>query len=496
MTLRLRIALIAALAVTAAVVAASVGLYLVTQNTLYGTVDRALLDIVQLEPPPGGQPPSPGARAGAFGGAGGFIQAVTVEGDVLRPAGSITTELLPVTDTARSVAAGTSGRTFETVEVDAMPIRTLTVPLQPGVALQVARPLAEVEDVLAGLRRQLLVGSALGVLLAALLGRLVAGPATRPVRELTRLAEEVGRTRDLSRRIALGRSDEVGRLAGAFDRMLAELEQARSSQEQLIADASHELRTPLTSLRTNIEVLAELDQLTDDERASLLRDVDLQLDEFATLVTSLTELARGERPDLEREPLRLDACVARAVALAPRTDARVHLDARPVAIVGDAVRVERAVAELLENARKYAPGADVEVAVTTDGMVRVRDHGPGIAVEERERVLERFHRPASSRGTTGSGLGLAIVRQIVTAHEGTMRIDAAPGGGARITLAFPTVATGDAPDVTGEVRDLTGDEPDVTADARDVTGGGPASVAGKAAGGSGSPPDGGVHADP
>jgi two-component system, OmpR family, sensor histidine kinase MprB len=439
MTLRLRIALIAALAVAAAVIAASLSLYLTTQNTLYGTVDQALLDIVQLEPPPGGQPPSPGARTGSFGGAGGFIQAVTLEGDVLRPAGAITTELLPVTEAARNVAAGVQGRTFETVQVDAMPIRTLIVPLQPGVALQVARPLGEVEDVLEGLRRRLAIGSVLGVLLAAALGTLVASRAMRPVRELTDLAEEVGRTQDLSRRIALARNDEVGRLARAFDRMLEELEEARRSQERLVTDASHELRTPLTSLRTNIEVLAELDRLEPDDRRELLRDVELQLGEFASLIASLTELARGEQPSLQRDPVRLDACVRRAVALAPRADAQLRLDTEPVTIVGDADRIERAIAELLENARKYAPGADVEVAVTADGTVRVRDHGPGIAAEERDHVLERFHRATSSRGTPGSGLGLSIVRQIVTAHGGSIEVVPPAETGACIVLRFPPV---------------------------------------------------------
>jgi two-component system, OmpR family, sensor histidine kinase MprB len=436
-SLRVRIALIAAAAVAAAILVASVGLYLATQRTLYGNVDASLLELVGSEPEPGDTPPGPGARPGPYGGAGGFVQAVTVQGNVLRPAGSAAGEALPVSAEARAVAAGRSDREFETVRIGDLPVRILTVPLQPGIAVQVARPLSEVEAVLAELRDQLLLAGVLGVVLAAALGTLVARRAVRPVDDLTRLAEEVARTQDLSRRIAGDRDDEIGRLATAFDRMLGELEQARHAQEQLVADASHELRTPLTSLRTNIEVLAQLERLDGPDRDALARDVVLQLDEFASLVSALTELARGDRPTVDLVPIRLDEVVARVVSRDRRTDAHVRLEVEPTTVLGDETRIDRAVAELLENARKYAPGADVEVRVDADGSVRVRDHGPGIAPEDRPRVTGRFYRAAAARGAPGSGLGLAIVRQILLAHGGSLDVDEAPDGGAAITLRFP-----------------------------------------------------------
>lgn len=437
MSFRTRIALIAAVAVAAAILVASVGLYLATERSLYGNIDASLLELVGSEPDPGDTPPGPGARTAPYGGAGGFVQAVTVEGDVLRPAGQPSGELLPVSMEARKVAAGELGRVFETVRIGTLPVRILTVPLQPGVAVQVALPLSEVEAVLGELRDQLLLAGLLGVLLAAALGTLVARPAVRPVKDLTHLAEEVARTQDLSRRIANNRDDEIGRLAAAFDQMLGELEQARSEQQQLVADASHELRTPLTSLRTNIEVLSQFERLDVADREALVRDVVLQLDEFASLISALTELAHGDRPTLQLVPIRLDEAVAHVVARERRPDAQAHLDAEPVTVLGDGARIQRAVAELLENARKYAPGADVEVAVTADGRVIVRDHGPGIATEDRPRVTGRFYRSASARGAPGSGLGLAIVAQIVRAHGGDLEVSDAPGGGASITLRFP-----------------------------------------------------------
>lgn len=442
MSFRTRVALIAAIAVATAVLVASVGLYFATQRTLYGNVDGSLLELVGSEPEPGEDPPGPGARAGRFGGAGGFVQAVTDDGVVLRPAGVTIGELLPVTTDARAVAAGQLDRVFETVRIEGVPVRILTVPLQTGVAVQVARPLSEVETVLSDLRRQLLLAGILGVLLAAGLGTLVARGAVRPVDELTQLAEEVARTQDLSRRIAVERDDEIGRLAAAFDRMLGELEHARQAQEQLVADASHELRTPLTSLRTNIEVLHDLGRLQEQDRRELLQDVVVQLDEFSSLISSLTELARGGRPTLELASVRLDEVVSRAVARSPRVDAEVQVEAGRTTVTGDATRIERAIAEVLENARKYAPGSDVEVTVTADGAVSVRDHGPGIAAEDRPRVTERFHRAVSARGEPGSGLGLAIVRQILGAHGGSVEVAETPGGGATIVLRFPDAGVG------------------------------------------------------
>lgn len=437
MSLRTRIALIAAVAVATAILVASVGLYLATERSLYGNVDASLLELVGSEPDPGDSPPGPGARAGPYGGAGGFVQAVTVDGTVLRPSGRPIGELLPVSSEARAVAAGERDRVFETVRIGEVPVRILAVPLQPGVAVQVALPLSEVEAVLDELRDQLLLAGLLGVLLAAALGTLVASRAVRPVNDLTQLAEEVARTQDLSRRIAGDRDDEIGRLAAAFDQMLGELEQARSAQEHLVADASHELRTPLTSLRTNIEVLAQFEHLDVADRDALARDVVLQLDEFASLISSLTELARGDRPTLQLVPVRLDEVVARVVGRDRRTDAQVHLETEPATVLGDEFRIERAVAELLENARKYAPNADVEVAVTSVGRVTVRDHGPGIAAGDRPRVTARFYRSTSARGAPGSGLGLAIVAQIARAHGGDIEVAETPGGGASIALQFP-----------------------------------------------------------
>jgi two-component system, OmpR family, sensor histidine kinase MprB len=446
MTLRARIATIAAVAVAVAVLAASVGIYAATVRTLAGTVDRSLVELAADEAQRAARPGfQGGARVGRFGAAGATAQLVTSGGTIVAGGAD---ERLPVGPATLETAAGRRDAFFETVTLDDAPVRILTVPLGDGVALQLGRSLVEVEEVLGDLRRQLLLAGLLGIGLAAGLGTIVARRAVRPVDELTRLAEEVAATRDLSRRIGWDQPDEIGRLAAAFDRMLAQLEQARNAQEQLVADASHELRTPLTSLRTNVEVLAQLERLPLDERRQLVDDVVVQIDEFADLIGGLVELARGERPSHAREPVRLDRLVARVAARFERSDLDLQLTLRPATVEGDHVRLERAVSNLLDNARKYAGDGPVVVEVDDavgGPVVMVRDHGPGIADADLPHVFDRFYRSADARSAPGSGLGLAIVRQVVESHDGTAEVANVADGGTRLTLRFPPSASGDGP---------------------------------------------------
>lgn len=439
MTLRTRIAVIAAVAVAIAVLAASTGIYLATARTLRDSVDRSLVDLAREFRSPRPGPRVSGPRPpGRFGGAGGFIQYVSSRGQVL---GSLDVEPLPVGEQVTDVAAGERDAFFETVRVDGEPVRVLTFPVERGVAAQVARPLDEVQATLRTLRRRLAIGSLGGIALAAILGTVVARRATRPVGELTRLAEEVATTQDLSQRIAVARDDEIGRLAATVNTMLANLEQARHAQEQLVADASHELRTPLTSLRTNVEVLAEAERLDPEDRRRVIGDVVEQLDEFARMVGDLVELARGDRPVQAAVPVRLDQVAAEVVRRAT-TDDRIHLRAVPATVVGDRDRLERAIRNLLDNAMKYGGDGPLEVAVEQrdrEAVLRVADRGPGIAPQHLDRIFDRFYRAPEARGAPGSGLGLSIVAQIAASHGG--RVEAAnreDERGAVFTLTLPT----------------------------------------------------------
>ena len=218
--------------------------------------------------------------------------------------------------------------------------------------------------------------------------------------------------------------------------MLGALEESTRAKRQLVADASHELRTPLTSLRTNIEVLASERSLPPGERERLLTDVVEQLGEMTTLVAELIELARGEREPAQAEDVRLDLVAADAVERTRRNRPGITFttDLQESLVHGVPATIERAVANLLDNAAKWSPpGGEVEVAVR-DGQVTVRDHGPGIEEVDLPYVFDRFYRASSARGMSGSGLGLAIVRQVAEAHGGEVVAERAEGGGTLMRL--------------------------------------------------------------
>jgi two-component system sensor histidine kinase MprB len=436
-TLRARLTLSAALAVALAVILASFAVYFVVRSQLRNEVDTSLRERAAAIGGPDrgpGDDEFPRVPPPLLGGAGGYLQIVAADGATLRQQGS--TVELPVDNRTKRVASGEEGSFLRDADVNGTHVRILTVPLRNGIALQIARPLAEVDDVLGRLRWILLAVALGGSALAALLGLGVAQSALAPTRRLTEAAEEITATRNLSRRVETDRSDELGRLAVAFNTMLAALEGSVEAQRRLVADASHELRTPLTSLRTNVELLGKADALPEDERGRVLDDVEIELDELSRLVADVVALARDGEPEQHVEDVRLDLLVADAVDRARRhaPDVQFETTLEESVVHGAPERLHRAVVNLLDNAAKWSPaGQPVEVTVA-QGEVTVRDHGPGIAVEDMPKVFDRFYRAPAARGMPGSGLGLAIVRQVAEAHGGTVTAEAAEGGGTVVYL--------------------------------------------------------------
>jgi two-component system sensor histidine kinase MprB len=441
MSFRTRLALVAAAAVGIAVVAASVVVYVVVREQLLGQVDRALVHradgllSVGIRPNQEGQlaiPPAP------FGVEQDFAQIVPPSGPVIIQEGF--NRGLPVNARDRKAAEGGEGTRFSVKEVGGVDWRVVTIS-GTGYALQVARPLTEVNRTLHRISIFLIVIAAGGIGVAAALGLLVSRAALAPVRRLTETTEAVTETRDLSQRIeSTGTSsDELGRLAMSFNTMLGALEESSRSQRQLVADASHELRTPLTSLRTNIEVLARANELAPEDRERLLEDVVEQIDEMTVLIGELIELARASRPDAVVEPageVRLDLVTADAVERTRRNRPNVEFetDLQESLVHGAPSTIERAVANLLDNAAKWSPpGGPVEVVVR-DGEVVVRDHGPGIAEEDLPYVFDRFYRSRDARGMPGSGLGLAIVKQVAESNGGSVVAEQPPDGGTLMRL--------------------------------------------------------------
>jgi len=324
------------------------------------------------------------------------------------------------------------------VTVDGTHLRVFTFGYGPNAAVQIARPLTEVDKSLNRIGLFLILVALGGIVIAAVLGLLVARAALTPVKRLTTTVERVTETQDLSERIDIEGKDELSRLAASFNTMLGALEESTRAQRQLVADASHELRTPLTSVRTNIEVLAGDRTLPPEDRRRLLSDVVEQLGEMTTLISELIELARAEQHTSEPEDVRLDLLVADVVERARRNrpEIKFSVELEPSTVQGVSATLERAIGNLLDNAAKWSPpGAEIEVDVH-DGQLVVRDHGPGIADEDLPYVFDRFYRARAARGMPGSGLGLAIVRQVAESHGGDVVAEHADGGGTRMVLTI------------------------------------------------------------
>jgi two-component system sensor histidine kinase MprB len=441
---RARLALVAAAAVALAILTASFVIYFVVRNQLLATIDDSLqTTAAQLRTTPVHDFAHFGTPVGELGGATVLPQGVDASGKVFLPPDPApgfdraprASVKLPVNDKVIAVARGERGSFFSDARVRGTHFRVLTLPIHGG-ALRVARSLTEVDNSLGRIKNLLILITGGGIAFAAALGLAVSKAALAPVRRLTAATENVTETGDLSERIEVGGRDELTRLAGSFNAMLGALEESSRAQRQLVADASHELRTPLTSLRTNIEVLASERKLPAGERERLLTDVVEQLNEMTTLISGLIDLARGEQQMAKTEEVRLDLVAAEAVERARRNRPAVTFstDLQESTVQGVPSTIERAVANLLDNAAKWSPpGADVEIAVR-DGEVSVRDHGPGIDEEDLPYVFDRFYRSRSARGRPGSGLGLAIVRQVAVAHGGEVVAEPAEGGGTRMTL--------------------------------------------------------------
>jgi two-component system sensor histidine kinase MprB len=367
-----------------------------------------------------------------------YAQLVNANGDVLRQPDGRTR--LPVTREARRVAARGTGSFFADQTVDGHHVRVYTRAIGDRQALQVARPVDEVDSAINRLA-WILGGVGLGgVGLAAALGLVVTRTATRPLRELSDAADHVARTRDLSRRIDAEGDDDLGRLASSFNTMLGALERSMAAQRQLVADASHELRTPLTSVRTNIEVLASSNGMPEDERERVLASTTQQLEELSRLVGDLVDLARDR--DAAEEPseaVRLDVLVGEAVERARRLNPEREFEAllEPSMVTAAPGRLDRAVGNLLDNAAKWSPPGEVIEISAREGIVTVRDHGPGIDSSDLPHVFDRFYRAPSARGTPGSGLGLAIVKQVADSYGGDVSIDSAAGAGTTARLRLP-----------------------------------------------------------
>jgi two-component system sensor histidine kinase MprB len=457
-TFRTRLVLVATGAVLIVVLLGSVATYAVAYNSLVGSLDVTLEQDAHNLIAGNAEGVIPVIENTCGRAAGYCSQVVWADGRV-NPGDP---QALPISPTTAALAGslGTGQPLLFTTHVDGISVREIVYPLgnnyrysngttraalvMPyGGALQLTAPLTGVHEGLHRLAVALWLIILVGVAFAVLLGLGVGRAVLQPLDQLTESVEELARTTDVSQQLDPGGPDELGRLRRAFNRLLAALDTSRESQRQLVLDASHELRTPLTSLRTNMEVARQMEKLAPEDRDVLINDVLTQLDELTSLVADMAELARGDLPQVTKGPLRFDELVLGAVEAAT-THGRSRgvtfaTSMAPSWISGSTPRIERAVNNLLDNAVKYSPDGSVVEVACGDGVLVVRDHGPGVADADIDHIFDRFYRAPEARSRPGSGLGLAIVAQVALDEGGQVSVHHAPGGGALFRLAFPTV---------------------------------------------------------
>jgi two-component system, OmpR family, sensor histidine kinase MprB len=482
MSLRARMAIAAGTAVALAVFAVAVSSYAGMRSQLLGQIDQSLRDrLGQVPGAPGGPSGGPGANrpggddgigffptgggtegpgqgdeglgldrvpTSAFGGAAGIFTIVYPDGGTYVPQNQ--TYPIPVDARAKAVAASGRGQYFFDTEVHGSHMRVLVTGLHSKGALMIALPLNDVDRALSNQLLLLAIIAAAGIALAALFGLLVAKTALAPIARFTRQTERIAANPDRieHERVEMSGNDELARLGRTFDNMLDVLEHSMQSQRNLVADASHELRTPIATIRANLQLMRDENLLSPEDRAALRADVIEELDELTALVGDVVELARGSKPSAEPGEVRLDEVVRAAVDRARRRAPGLsfHQAIEPTLVLGEGDRISRAVTNLLDNATKWSPDGGVVEVTLHDGVVIVRDHGPGFSDEDLPFVFDRFHRAKEARAKPGSGLGLAIVRQAAEAHSGFAEAGNAPDGGAVLRVGFgPRLELGEDP---------------------------------------------------
>jgi two-component system sensor histidine kinase MtrB len=340
-----------------------------------------------------------------------------------------------------------------------------------GPAIYFVHDVAAIERTLADLRLALSAGSLALVLVAVLAARRLARGVLVPVETAGRVAERI-EAGDLTARVPVTSRDEFGlwaarfnRMAQAMDGLVGRLEASQAQNRRFVADVSHELRTPLTALVAEASILREgLAELPPAPR----RAGELLVQDVARLRTLVDELMELSRFDANAERLALETVDLRAVvshSVAARApSARIFMPEEPVMVDVEPRRVERILANLLDNAREHAPDTPVEVTLDNrpgEIVLAVADHGPGVPPDRLERIFERFFKADTSRAGGSSGLGLAIAKEHATLLGATLLAANGADGGLRVELRWPVTGSlpaGDPP----ETRPLDARAPHVT----------------------------------
>ncbi|MCP4540909.1 MAG: HAMP domain-containing histidine kinase [Chloroflexi bacterium] len=405
-----------------------------------------------------GPPNDEGTSDRAFGGRAMYIQLVSLEGQVINHSENLEEVILPLSDDGwHAVESGEPWVEIALVEGERLFIHSEPIFTEQQVTsvIQVARSLADQDQYLNTLRRNLFVGSGVAIIIAFGAGWILSGLVLRPVNRITQTARAIGAERDFDRRVQhTGPNDEIGQLATTFNVMLTELQAAYQQQRQFVADVSHELRTPLTTLRGNLALLRRKPSISADDRVDVLDDMADESDRLVRLVNDLLTLARAESGRaLRNDPVRVKPLIENVCGQARllAADRTITCDSlADVAVVGDHDALKQVLLSLVDNALKHTAGP-ITVTANLDGpetrgsgkplvSIRVQDSGPGIDPKALLHIFERFYRGKEARTRPGIGLGLPIAKALIEAHNGTISVESQVERGSVITVTLPQAA--------------------------------------------------------
>ena len=412
--LPIRVRLSLAFAVAMAVVLAALGAFLYFQ--LRHSLDE------QIEASLRGQ--ADAAAAGAVvQREESFAQVLDADGEVIR--GFVRPLAEPATQ-EHFVDRGVAG-------LDDNPYRLLVVPAEGGQTVVVGASLEDRDDALGGLLAAFLVGGPIALGLSTLLGYLLAGALLRPVEDMRRRAAEISTERAGQKLPLPHADDEIFRLGTTLNEMLGRLEAGIARERRFVADASHELRTPLALLSTELELAQRRPRSPEELRAALDSAAE-EVDRLTRLAEDLLVLARADEGQL---PLRREEIQVKDLleTVAGRFNQNLEVGVQDGdSIVGDRLRLEQALGNLVDNARRHGAGTIRLEAERRDDRVEIRvsDEGPGFPPELLPHAFDRFTRGDEARERGGTGLGLAIVAAVAKAHGGR-----AHAAGSTVTIELP-----------------------------------------------------------
>jgi signal transduction histidine kinase len=443
-TLRTRLVLAAAGSILAAVAVFALATVVLVRRELRASLDAAISqraeEVAQLAVSAPALLTYPGALESTASGPQIAVEVIDSSGRILARSLVLGARLLPEDRLARqALADGRAG--FEDVQIEGRPFRIYDAPIAQaggpaaGGAVLAGSDTSDISRTLARLALVVAVAGAIVAALAVLIAALLTRRGLLPLRRLAVAAGEIERTADPSRRLPephAGARDEIARLTGVLNRMLAALEAARTGERRFIADASHELRTPVTALLGNVEYVAR-----HGPDAEVLEDLRRDAVRLARLVDDLLVMERSGSAAQRPVPVDLGELVGEAIKAHGQLDGRlVAGPLEPVSVEGEREALARVLENLIDNALVHGPpGGTVTVALRRRGdraLLSVRDDGPGPDPAYGRQLFERFWRAPEAAQRPGSGLGLSIVSTIVERHGGRVTVD-----GSEFTVELP-----------------------------------------------------------